>query len=89
MWTVGMGLMVSHFLTLYARSDGNPNSNIGQIAAQGVATGIQVSKAAGDVTVSYQPVQGIEDWGAYNLTTYGQQLATLALGIGAGAVLAW
>lgn len=88
-WPLGMCLYVAHFLTLYARSDGNPLSGIGQIAAQGISTGIQVAKAVGDVSVSYQPVTGLEDWGAWNLTTYGQELATFAKIVGAGSALYW
>ena len=83
-WTFAMALFVAHYASLYAKSDGNPTSNVGQIAAQGIATGIQVSKSAGDVNVSYQAVQGIKDWGAWNLTVYGQQLATMARSIGSG-----
>jgi uncharacterized membrane protein (DUF2068 family) len=74
---------------LYARSDGNPSSTIGNIAAQAITTGIQVAKSVGDVNVSYQPIQGIEEWGAWNLTVYGQQLATMAKVIGAGSMLLW
>jgi hypothetical protein len=88
-WALAMGLFVAHFLTLYARSDGNPNSTLGQIAAQGISTGIQVSKSAGDVSVGYETVKGIEDWGAWNLTTYGQQLVTFARIIGGGPQFLW
>lgn len=83
-WIVAMGLFVAHFATLYVKSDGNPFSNPGQVAAAGLATGIQVSKSVGDVSVAYQPVQGLSEWGAWNLTTYGQQLATMAKIIGMG-----
>jgi hypothetical protein len=86
-WQWAMALFIAHYATLYAKSDGNPLSNIGQIAAQGIATGIQVSKSVGDVSVSYQPIQGIETWGAWNLTVYGQQLATLAKVVGTGPML--
>lgn len=86
-WEVAMGLFVAHFASLYARSDGTPNSTIGQIAAQGISTGIQVSKSVGDISVNYQVVQGLEDWSAWNLTTYGQQLATFAKIIGMGPML--
>lgn len=86
-WQFAMALFVAHFATLYAKSDGNPNSTTGQIAAQGLAGGIQVSKSAGDVSVAYQPIQGIENWAAWNLTTYGQQLATMARIIGMGPMM--
>lgn len=87
LWVMAMGLYVSHFAALYARADGNPNSNTGQVAAQGISYGIQVSKSAGDISVSYQPIQGTENWAAWNLTTYGQQLVTFARAIGSGPML--
>ena len=55
-----------------------------QIAAQGLAGGIQTAKSVGDVSVSYQPLASLEDWGQWNLTIYGQQLATMARVIGSG-----
>ena len=86
-WPIAMALFVAHFATLYAKSDGNPLSTVGQIAAQGISTGIQVGKSVGDVSVNYQPVTGLEDWGSWNLTSYGQQLATMAKIVGAGPML--
>jgi hypothetical protein len=83
-WMVGIGLFVSHFATLYAQSDGNPNATVSQAASSGLSTGVQVAKAVGDVSVAYQAVSGIDDWAAWNLTSFGQQLATFAKVIGAG-----
>jgi hypothetical protein len=83
-WPIAMSLFVAHFLTLYAQTDGNPNSTASQIASQGIATGVQVAKSVGDISVSYQALQGIEDWAAWNLTKYGQMLATMARVVGAG-----
>ncbi len=54
------------------------------IAAQGLAGGIQTSKSVGDVSVGYQALASLESWGAWNLTSYGQQLATMAKIIGMG-----
>lgn len=89
LWPMAMGLYVSHFATLYARSDGNPSSDAGMIAAQGISYGIQTSKSAGDISVGYQAVGGLEAWGSWNLTMYGQQLATFAKTIGSGAMLVY
>jgi hypothetical protein len=86
-WPFAMALYIAHFATLYARSDGNPNSNVGQAAAQGLAFGIQVATSVGDLSVTYEPVPGLEDWGAWNLTTFGQQLATFAKVIGMGPMM--
>lgn len=63
--------------------------NGAQIAAQGLAGGIQTSKSVGDVSVSYQTLEALADWGAWNLTSYGQQLATMARVIGSGPALIW
>lgn len=86
-WKFAMGLFVAHFATLFARADANVNSNARQIASQGVAGGIQISKSAGDVSVAYATLQGIENWAAWNLTSYGQQLATFAKVIGMGPMM--
>ena len=59
------------------------------IAAQGLAGGIQVSKSVGDVSVSYQPIAILEQFGQWNLTVYGQQLAQMARVIGAGPSVIW
>lgn len=63
--------------------------NGAQIAAQGLAGGIQTSKSVGDVSVSYQVLTALEDWGSWNLTTYGQQLATMARVVGSGPMVIW
>lgn len=63
--------------------------NGAEIAAQGLAGGIQTSKSVGDVSVSYQVLTALESWGAWNLTTYGQQLATMAKVIGSGPMVIW
>lgn len=86
-WTVAMCYFVAHFLTLYAYTDGNPLAPINQIASQGLAIGIAVNKSVGDVSVGYQLITGWEDWGAWNLSVYGQMLSTWAAVIGAGPVL--
>lgn len=61
--------------------------NGAMIAAAGLAGGIQTSKSVGDVSVSYQVLTALEDWGAWNLTKYGQLLATQARVIGSGPMI--
>lgn len=63
--------------------------NGAQIAAQGLAGGIQTSKSVGDVSVSYQTLVALEDWGQWNLTIYGQELATMARVMGSGPMVIW
>jgi hypothetical protein len=83
-WYVGMGLFVAHFISLFLLSDGNGATTPGQAAAQALSRGLVVSKSAGDVSVSYQVTPGLESWGAWLKTEYGQQLATFAKVIGMG-----
>jgi len=88
-WTIVMGFFIAHFLTLYLQSDGNPASTAAQAAQQGLARGIQVSKSAGDVSVSYQAVEGLDRWAAWTLTSYGQLFASTAKVIGSGSSYIW
>jgi hypothetical protein len=60
-----------------------------QVAAQGLANGILTSKSVGDVSGSYQALTSLESWGQWNLTLYGQQLATMAKVIGMGPMVIW
>lgn len=60
-----------------------------KVAAQGIANGIQTSKSVGDVSASYQVLTSLEAWGQWNLTLYGQQLATMARVIGSGPMVIW
>jgi len=90
MWTLAMSLFVAHYCTLYLLSDGNPANSAGQAAQQGLARGIAVSKAAGDVSVSYETVtENLKQFGSWNRTEYGQQLATLAATVGMGPLFLW
>jgi hypothetical protein len=61
--------------------------NGAQIAAQGLSFGIMTSKGVGDVSVGYTTLSALESWAAFNLTSYGQILATQARIIGMGPAL--
>lgn len=63
--------------------------SVTEIAAQGLATGTIVSKSVGDVSAGYQGLESLKDYGSWNLTRYGQQLATLAQVTGMGPGLYW
>jgi len=89
-WYIAMSLFIAHYCTLYLRSDGDVYSTPGQAATAGLARGIAVSKSVGGASISYQPVMGgLEDWGSWNETAYGSQLATMARSYGAGPMLAF
>jgi Protein of unknown function (DUF4054) len=85
-WPFAMSLFVAHFATLYLRSEGNPGTTPGQIAASGLEKGIAISKAAGDVSYSSELVKGLDEWATWAQTSYGAQLATFAKAIGAGGM---
>lgn len=89
MWTMVMGLFIAHYATLWLQGEASgPNSTGAQAAASGLAQGITTSESAGDVSYSVQPVV-IDGFGAFNLTSYGQQLVTLAQTVGSGGMLLW
>jgi hypothetical protein len=89
-WQVGMALFVAHFATLYLQSTTAPGSSAAQVAQAGQAKGVLVSKAVGDVSGSYQQiVSDIDGWAAWKLTTFGQQLLTMARLIGKGGMYVW
>lgn len=84
-WQMGMALFVAHYATLYLRSEGSVGTTAQQIASSGLAVGLKVSQAAGDVSQSQEYMTtGWESWGSWNLTTYGQQLITNAAIVGIG-----
>ena len=58
-----------------------------QIAAQGIANGIETSKSVGDVSASYSALTSLESFGQWNLTLYGQQLSTMAKVVGSGPMV--
>ena len=88
-WAFAVSLFTAHFLSLYLRSEGNCSTQCGQAAAAGLKQGITVSVSGGGVSQSTQPTPGLDDWSAWNLTSYGVQLATFAKAIGSGILWCW
>ncbi len=91
-WKFAMGLFIAHFLTLYLQSLADANSTAAQVVAAGQTRGLMSSKSVGDVSVSYDfstIAQGLDGWAAWNLTTFGQQYATLARMVGKGGMYVW
>lgn len=84
MWRLACGLLVAHYLTMYLRqTKGNTtgSDNAQQAADSGALLGIVSSASLGDASVSYDTsaaTQATQTWGQFNLTTYGQQYASLA-----------
>lgn len=83
LWREGMRLYIAHFVTLYlATPQDNPTRDA--LVGAGQAKGAATSKSVGGVSVSYDTGQissataDLTGWGAFKLTTYGTQFATLA-----------
>lgn len=83
-WRLAAGLFVAHYATLYLRTtkdnpEGSANPN-GAVAS-GQLIGIINSATLGDASISYDTstvTQATAAWGQWNLTSYGQQYASLA-----------
>lgn len=91
LWPYAMALYVAHYCTLWGQAQAAGNgSTLSQLVSAGLAIGIKTAKAVQDVSVSYQILTGgLEDWGTYQLTIFGQQLATFGQTIGSGSMLVW
>lgn len=85
-WPFAMALYIAHFADLYLQAKGNGNTSPGAIAQAGIARGILVSKSADGVSAGFQALTGLEAWGSWNLTLFGQQLITFAQVVGAGPI---
>lgn len=79
-WPLAMRLYIAHYCTLYMLSDvfDTATPTITQIAYAGLQVGILTSRAAGDVSAGITLIEGLVDWGAYQLTLYGIQFVTFA-----------
>lgn len=89
LWKEGMRLYVAHYATLYL---GVPEAGASRqsIANAGKTQGGITSKTVGPVSVGYDNGQAatsdLTGWGAWKLTTYGVQFATLAKMVGKGGM---
>lgn len=90
LWKEGMRLYIAHFATLYLQGP-EEDATRTQIANAGKIQGGMTSKSVGSVSVSYDNGQAatsdLTGWGAWKLTTYGTQFATLARMVGAGMMV--
>ncbi len=83
-WRLAIGLFVAHYVTMYLRQSGgntDGSANAKKAAESGALVGIVSSASLGDASVSYDTssaTQATAAWGQFNLTTYGQQYASLA-----------
>lgn len=92
-WEMVMGLFIAHWLTLFLQSMTSPDDPVGKIIAAGLAKGLQSSKSAGDLSVSYDfsflNGSDFNGWGTYKMTAFGQQFVTIAKIYGMGGMVVW
>lgn len=89
-WQLAAGLYVAHLaaLRLQTYADG---STPAAVASNAGNVGTVKTATLGDTSLSYDNAAtnaGTEKWGAWNLTKYGSQLATMARMIGIAGMLA-
>ena len=87
-----MGLFIAHWLTLYLQTASSASDAINKIVNNGLAKGLQTSKGAGDLSVSYDfsiVANDFDGWGTYKQTTFGQQFVTLAKTVSMGGMMVW
>lgn len=92
MWRTCMGLFIAHWLTLFLQTKTNADDPVRNIINAGLAKGVQTSKSAGDLSVSYDFSAVANDfagWGTYKLTLFGQQFITLARLACKGGMVVW
>lgn len=83
-WRIAIGLFVAHYVTMYLRQSGgntDGSATAKKAAETGALMGVVSSASLGDASVSYDTssaTQATQAWGQFNLTTYGQQYASLA-----------
>lgn len=92
-WEMVMGLFIAHWLTLYLQSMASAEDPTQKIVNAGLAKGLQSSKTAGDLSVSYDfsliASGDFDGWGTYKLTSFGQQFITLARCYSLGGMVVW
>ncbi|GLG02172.1 hypothetical protein Alches_22130 [Alicyclobacillus hesperidum subsp. aegles] len=89
-WQIAMGLFVAHFATLYLQSMADPNSGAAAVFEAGRAQGVITGESVGDVSYSADTsAANVDGWAAWNLTSYGQQLATIGRLVGRGGMYVW
>lgn len=86
-WRYACGLFVAHNATLYLKSFKYESASPAEAAGSGQVIGVVKSATLGDASVSYDDsaaTQATAEWGDFNLTSYGQLLATKARLVGMG-----
>ena len=88
-WRYAAGLYVAHFVSMYLKTYSPGSQSTGQAAAGAQPVGAVKTTTMGDTSVSYDNsaiTAGVEKWGSWNGTQYGQQLVTMARLVGMGGM---
>ena len=91
MWRYAAGLYVAHFTALYLKTYAESSNTPGEAARNAEQAGIAKRVQMGDTSIEYDAssvTAGTAEWGTWNATTYGQQLATMMRQVGMGGMYA-
>lgn len=89
MWKVACGLFVAHFITLWLQSAKEPGTPADEVMAAAQAQGVVTSESADGLSYSMDTSmisQDLAGWGAFKLTTFGVQFASMAKLVGKGGM---
>lgn len=88
-WALCMGYFIAHFATLWLEGTAQAGSAAAQVLEAGRARGLRTSESVGDVSAGYDyssMAQDLDGWAAWQLTIFGQQLATIGKMVGKGGM---
>ena len=89
MWNVAIALFMAHFLTLWLQSFREPGTPADEVMAAAQAQGVVTSESADGLSYSMDTSmisQDLAGWGAFKLTTFGVQFASMAKLVGKGGM---
>lgn len=90
LWEEGIRLYIAHFAVLYLQSAPAAGATLDEILNAGKVQGSISSKSVGGVSISLDNSAAQSDfngWGAFKLTSFGQQFITLARMVGKGMMV--
>ena len=88
-WRYAAGLYVAHHAAMYLKTYSDGSAAPEMVAAKSQPTGAVKSATMGDTSIDYDNSAvtiGMEKWGAWNATQYGQQLISQARIVGMGGI---
>lgn len=92
MWTTAIGLFIAHFCTLYMQSMKDAGADAQSVLSVSASGGMITSESADGLSYSRDLGSVVNDlggWGAFKMSTFGIQFATLAKLCSRGGMLVW